>query len=215
MGFFLEQAAVDSTVGKGDSAAQLPSRPLFPYLVLGVGASLMVPLFLNMISSTLVPEAIAAERPTDTAFKLLVIAGFALIAAVSSRRFITSLTDKVIQDVQKIKAIAEDVERKTELIVEPENAPSQQSSVSVDRHAPIDASALSETEKRVLRTLFNSAYSARALSGIKRDAELEEVEARQALDNLASMSFLSQTQTFKGFPKWSLTNAGRVSASVV
>ena len=216
MGFYLEQPASSTSIPTQDTPQTRPARAMFPFLVLGVGASYMVPLFLNMISSTLVSEALNADKSQDSAIKLLVILGFALIAAVSSRRFITSLTDKVIQDVQKAKELAEETEKKVDLIVEPENAPRQMPEGTAERHAvQVDAADLAENEKRVLRTLFTSTYAARALSGIWRDASIEEADAKAALDTLAEKSLVSQTQTFKGFPKWSLTNAGRVAASAV
>ena len=214
MSFFLEQPAQDMPERSSAQTPPKPARPLIPFLVLGVGASFMVPLFLNMISSTLVSEALNASKPEDAAFKLLVIAGFALIAAVSSRRFITTLTDRVIQDVQKAKDAAEEAEKKIDLIVEPEGAPPESAERPTSRaSATLDVAALPEDEKRVLRTLFESTFSARALSGIQRDAELEEREVKETLESLVSKALVHQTQTFKGYHKWQLTNAGRLAAS--
>src|SRR5437764_7659640 len=57
-------------------------------LWLGLAASFMVPLFLNMISSNLIDSIRGnAATPGDKS-KLLVFAGFCIVAALSSRSFI-------------------------------------------------------------------------------------------------------------------------------
>jgi predicted membrane channel-forming protein YqfA (hemolysin III family) len=69
-------------------------RDLFKY-VLGVVAALMVPLFLNMISSNLLD--LARTHPIN----LLVFGGFCLIAVIFSRRFLENLSAKLMQQIRK------------------------------------------------------------------------------------------------------------------
>lgn len=77
--------------------AEFAWRDLFKYSVLGVVAALMVPLFLNMISSNLLD--LARTRPIN----LFVFAGFCLIAVIFSRRFLENLSTKLIQQVSQIR----------------------------------------------------------------------------------------------------------------
>lgn len=77
--------------------AEFAWRDLFKYAVLGVVAALMVPLFLNMISSNLLD--LARTRPIN----LFVFAGFCLIAVIFSRRFLENLSTKLIQQVSQIR----------------------------------------------------------------------------------------------------------------
>ena len=77
--------------------AEFAWRDLFKYTVLGVVAALMVPLFLNMISSNLLD--LARTRPIN----LFVFAGFCLIAVIFSRRFLENLSTKLIQQVSQIR----------------------------------------------------------------------------------------------------------------
>lgn len=77
--------------------AEFTWRDLFKYAVLGVVAALMVPLFLNMISSNLLD--LARTRPIN----LFVFAGFCLIAVIFSRRFLENLSAKLIQQVSQIR----------------------------------------------------------------------------------------------------------------
>jgi YLATT-like protein len=80
-------------------------------IIIGVGASLMVPLFLNMISSNLL-DVIRGQPPTvpgDTS-KLLVFSGFCLVAAISSRAFIRTLSDRVLNEAKEAKQEARKAE---------------------------------------------------------------------------------------------------------
>lgn len=77
--------------------AEFAWRDLFKYAVLGIVAALMVPLFLNMISSNLLD--LARTRPIN----LFVFAGFCLIAVIFSRRFLENLSTKLIQQVSQIR----------------------------------------------------------------------------------------------------------------
>src|SRR6185437_10161032 len=78
--FFLAETAVE--------------KPLtwWQHTIIGVTASFMVPLFLNMISGDLIDKIIA----TSDYSKLFVLADFCLVAAVSSRAFIRSLSERVL-----------------------------------------------------------------------------------------------------------------------
>lgn len=66
--------------------------------VLGIGASFLMPLFLNTISSTLVPNILDGEGDSGDVF---VFAGFCLLAAISSRAFIETLADKVLREAKE------------------------------------------------------------------------------------------------------------------
>lgn len=77
--------------------AEFAWHDLFKYAVLGVVAALMVPLFLNMISSNLLD--LARTRPIN----LFVFAGFCLIAVMFSRRFLENMSAKLIQQVSQIR----------------------------------------------------------------------------------------------------------------
>jgi hypothetical protein len=68
---------------------------LLKSIIIGVGAAYLVPLFLSVLSSGMVSES------RDDPYKLLTFAGYCLIAAISSKTFIHSLSKKVIKDIQK------------------------------------------------------------------------------------------------------------------
>jgi hypothetical protein len=66
------------------------------YVLLGVGSAILVPAFFRMIASDL----LRYSRPFDN-INYLIFAGFCLVAAIFSRRFITTLGDKILDAAKK------------------------------------------------------------------------------------------------------------------
>ena len=94
------------------------AKHLWRSIVLGLGASFLIPLFLNAISSNLLSD-LFVEGPKNE--DLLVFFGFCSLAAISSRVFIKSVTDKMIGDfeesVKVVKEAAQAVnDAKTEVV---------------------------------------------------------------------------------------------------
>lgn len=83
---------------------------LLKCIFISLGATFLVPLFLNMISSNLLFEAKNDE------LKLLIFGGFCLIASISSRAFIRYVSDKLLKEVGELKDKVEKVENKVELV---------------------------------------------------------------------------------------------------
>jgi hypothetical protein len=81
---------------------EVPRPDLRRSVVVGIAASFLVPLFLNMISSDLMDQI----RNGD-ASKAFVLVGFCLIAAISSAAFIRTLSDRVLDQAKKAAAAAE------------------------------------------------------------------------------------------------------------
>jgi len=206
------------------------SWPLFwQYFLLGIAASFIVPLFLNTISSTLVVDALSS-KPADATGKLLVIAGFCLVAAISSRAFIDRISQKLLQEVNDVKQelnearrevtetrrIAEGADEKADLVVEPDEPmtfPRVSSVMSTERrsHQP-RTDELDENMCTVLHAVYNSTFSTRAFSGIANDTGLPEVALKETIEKLVGESLLEKKTTTKGYERWSLTGEGRAEA---
>jgi hypothetical protein len=211
------------------------------YLLLGVAASFIVPLFLNTISSTLIKDVLNASSPGSIT-SLLVVAGFCLIASISSRRFIDRITDKVLEQVNKaveaadsaqkkadtavLKAEeaeqkAENADEKVDLFSEPElPEPSQQqpwprvsSSITTESWNPhAEPLTPDQNQKKVLKAMIDSTFSARAFSGLMNDTGLDEGELTDSLSSLVDSGYMEKKTTQKGFERWFLTDDGRRNA---
>ena len=82
-------------------------RKWWQFIVLGMCASYTVPLFLNTISSAIVSDVISSDGGAQAVSKLLVITGFCILAAVSSRAFMQSLTNRALRIAQKANEAAQ------------------------------------------------------------------------------------------------------------
>ncbi len=76
------------------------------YILLGIGAALLVPAFLKMISSNLV----SSQDNND----YLIFAGFCLIASIFSRRFITTIGERILEAAKKAEKTAQESKQKIE-----------------------------------------------------------------------------------------------------
>lgn len=80
-----------------DRQGEMGPRDWIKYPILGVVAALTVPLFLNMISSTLLEGA--RTKPVD----FYVFAGFCLIYVVASRRLFENVALKLMAQVDQVR----------------------------------------------------------------------------------------------------------------
>ena len=78
----------------------------YKYILLGIGASFLIPVFLKTISSNL----LSSKDNND----YLIFAGFCLIAAIFSRRFITTIGDKILEAAKNAEKIAKESNLKSE-----------------------------------------------------------------------------------------------------
>ena len=76
------------------------------YILLGIGAALLVPAFLKMISSSI------ADNKDNNSY--LVFAGFCLIAAIFSRRFINTVGEKILDAAKQAKKTANESKKASE-----------------------------------------------------------------------------------------------------
>lgn len=76
------------------------------YVLLGIGSAILVPAFFKMIASDL----LRYSEPFDN-INYLIFAGFCLVAAIFSRRFITTLGDKILDAAKKAEIASKEAKR--------------------------------------------------------------------------------------------------------
>lgn len=69
--------------------------------IAGIGAALLVPLFLRTVSSELLSQVLAPDAKGEN---LIVFGGFCLLASMSSRKFIEGLSEKVLRETREENA---------------------------------------------------------------------------------------------------------------
>jgi hypothetical protein len=188
-------------------------------VTLGIAAALLVPLFLNMISSTLLDSIRNSSGVVDLS-KTLVFAGFCLVAAISSTAFIKTLSDRVLQEAREAKKVAHQADKKAseaqsaiQPIVEKEteNAPSSETATALGASAP----TVNESEKKLLQTLANGKWALRTRSGLSNDTGIAKPEVDKMVDDLKKRDLVD----FKWIvdknggkrQRWYITNEGRAA----
>ncbi|GMK41892.1 hypothetical protein PCCS19_49510 [Paenibacillus sp. CCS19] len=91
-----------------DSPPVFKDRTFYRTVFIGLVASFLVPVFLQLIASDLIDQTLNAG---ELAFnKLLIVAGYCLIVAISSRKFIEMITNATLDRVKStMSSVSDDV----------------------------------------------------------------------------------------------------------
>lgn len=186
---------------KDPDAASLPK-----FLVVGVGASFLIPVILDMVNSELVLES--QGDPS----KLLIFTGFCLISALVSRFFVDNLSDRILNEAQNAKSISEDVQHNLRLIqgeilplvdTETEQDVNQE---DPEVHNLVDE--LDVTSTQILKVLSSGRFIFRSLAGICKEVNEDESTALKTLHVLTTKSLAGKVSGKNGV-RWYVTEKGR------
>lgn len=167
-------------------------------ILLGVGASILVPLFLETISSNLLEPSISTIFPEKNYF---VVAGFCLLASIFSRRFIEDLYTRVVKAEKTAREAKEAVEE-----VEASRTEIDDADEIVFRDLRNLTDAESEDRiKKVIRAALNSKYTYRTVSGISRDASLDRDRVSEILKTLEDTGLARNKKDRAGNDVWKIT----------
>lgn len=148
------------------------SSPILKRIGLGVAAAFVVPLFLSMISSSIL------TNPEQTPTNYLVFAGFCIVAAFSSKAFLTTVSKSILDRVQSVEQKQQDLQSDVEPIIAKETEPEPEELAS-----PF-AVELDADENVVLQALANPKYTRRYLKGVAAEANLTEAQVASVLSDL-------------------------------
>jgi DNA-binding NarL/FixJ family response regulator len=188
------------------------------HVFVGVVAAFIVPLFLSMASGDLIDKIRGVDGKAPDFSKLFVLAGFCLVAAASSRAFISSISERVLQQAreatEKAEAAQEDAaEAKAAVAPFVEEEAEDKSGNNPDEEGPSIVIQLSENEKRVLKAMASGNYSLRSITGIAKDSGLDKSAVNVAITELLKKKYVAQGQSSSGQPRWYLTSTGRMLAA--
>lgn len=185
---------------------------------LGIAASLLVPLFLNMISSTLLDSIRNGTTGVVDLSKILVFTGFCLVAAISSTAFIKTLSDRVLQEAREAKKVAHQADKKAseaQSVIQPlveketEEEPATASTTVLSTALP----RTNESETKLLEKLANGRWVLRTRTGLAKETGISKPEVDRMMDDLKKRDLVgykwlvgSGGQKKK---RWYITNEGR------
>jgi len=213
--------APDANAKPAPDVEKIPSR-LGRCIFIGLTAAFLVPLFLGTLSSSLI-------NYTDKDFinlNYLKFAGFCLLAAISSRAFIETLSQKVLRqteqavktakeakkDATEAKNEASDAKQQAETVADTLSEPGSDETPPGKGMAPLKATQkieISDPEKKVLQAIVNNRkYVYRTLSGIAKEIECNQAETKDTLDKLIEQRLVGTRERI-GSVKFYATEAGR------
>lgn len=169
--------------------------PLAGNIVLGIGAAFLVPLFLHVIGSDLLGKMSGTPGDGPQYSQLLVFGGFCLVASMSAKSFIQSVSERVVRKAENAEKLAGEAKREVSQaqavltrLIEPEGevTPATMKSISEE--------SLDASEACVLKALVKAPYVLRASTGISRLEGIEDTDgvlARLQARKLANTIFIS------------------------
>lgn len=182
-------------------------------LVVGVGASFLIPVILDFLNSDLV-----VETQGDSS-RLLIFTGFCLIAALISRFFISNLPDRILREAVDAKTQARAMQTDLQVIqkellplIDTETENDNQGLGTTDM-MDIDEE-LDVTSVQVLKILGSGRYIFRSLSGLCTESGADETTVLRTLNYLVSKSLSGQVRGKSG-TRWHLTEKGREVLKIV
>lgn len=171
-------------------------KPALKRVGLGLAAAFIVPLFLNMISSSILADA------EKTPINYLVFAGFCIVAAFSSKSFITSISKNILDKIDSVEKKQHELASDLEPIITKETEPEPEAQSSLKNIE------VNSDEKKILKALANPKFSRRYLRGIERETGIEDMDAVYCLISLREKGLVHSKKAKRLDIYW-LTTIGR------
>lgn len=184
----------------------VPTPSAVRSVVVGLAASFLVPLFLNMISSNLIDLIKGGDNS-----KLLILLGFCLVAAISSTAFIRTLSDRVLNEAKQAKnearrarAEVSEVHEEVRPIVAKETERDEASDGETSTAGP------QTDDQKLLNTLSGGRWALRSEGGLAKDTGIARVEVARLLQDLRNRGLVGRRTGERG-TRWFITEDGRAT----
>lgn len=195
--------AANYYLAERDDATQ---RDWVKYVVFGVVAALTVPLFLNMIASTLLEGA--RTKPVD----FYSFAGFCLIYVIASRRSVENVAQRLLGQVDLIKRdlgqIREQQMAEPVVMVQPPPV-AEKAPLPVPEVKPEPKEVLSYNDIEILRALVAESFVYGNLAAICERCGLNRDFVSQRLTIMKNMGVIETRINDKNVLHWQVSNRGK------
>jgi hypothetical protein len=162
-------------------------------IILGIIASLTVPLFLQLVSSGIITEIIKSEKNYVTNY--LVFAGFCVIASFSAISFLTSISGRVLQnlkeDIKNLKNENENIKTNTDRIDNNLNAIAINEGSSNIDEKELDKIVTPATIE-IMNSIQNAGKNFRPLDIIKEEVNLDNKEIEKNVNILVEKNLVKE-----------------------
>ncbi len=188
--------------------------------VLGLVASLLVPIFLKTISSEMIDKISTIRYGSGVPFDFFVFASLCLLAAVYSRTIAETVAKRLSAEVEKAKR--ESKEARTRALLAEERASQAEPLLRQEmeqRTEPLPESArnsvppslqdlpVDHTDRELLHALFHGQYSYRTVHSLATEVQVEELDTVMRLERMRDHA-LAGKKTTPARNLWFLTDKG-------
>lgn len=185
-----------------DRHGEMGRRDWVKYPVLGIVAALTVPLFLNMISSTLLEGA--RTKPVD----FYVFAGFCLMYVVASRRLFENVAIRLLSQVEQVKREMNHLkqQKQQELAVLPREEKIEPPKVEAK---PEPRESLSYNDVEILRALSEESFVYGNLAALCDKTGLARDLVSQRLTVMKNLGVIETRINEKNVLHWFVSPRGK------
>lgn len=177
-------------------------RDWVKYPVLGIVAALTVPLFLNMISSTLLEGA--RTKPVD----FFAFAGFCLIYVLASRRLLENMVQRLTGQLDQVRRELGHLRQQKQ--GEPRPAPGREEpSVAAEQKAAEPREVLSYNDVEILRALAEESVVYGNLAALCERTGLARDLVSQRLTVMKSLGVIETRINDKNVLHWGVSGRGK------
>ncbi|OPX54438.1 hypothetical protein SAMN02745127_02750 [Oceanospirillum multiglobuliferum] len=173
-------------------------------LVVGVGASFLVPVVLDMVGSNIV-----VLSQSDSS-KMLIYTGICLIAAIGSRVVVTNTVDRTMLAAESAKTSTEELRLQLKQLQDAivpllETETERDDTLEVSN---LELDSLDVSSTAVLKSLASGRHIYRALHGLSKETEFDETDLQKSLSVLVGKGLAGRVNGGWGV-RWYITERGR------
>lgn len=173
-------------------------------LVVGVGASFLVPVVLDMVGSNIV-----VLSQSDSS-KMLIYTGICLIAAIGSRVVVTNTADRTMLAAESAKTSTEELRLQLKQLQDAivpllETETERDDTLEVSN---LELDSLDVSSTAVLKSLASGRHIYRALHGLSKETEFDETDLQKSLSVLVGKGLAGRVNGGWGV-RWYITERGR------
>jgi len=160
-------------------------------------AAFTVPLFLNLISSELVKTIISGTE--IFVWQLFIFIGFCALASLYAKSFLEKMYSKLAEELIKVKKQVTETKNEMQNIQDKfEEKPENIDYKSEKMKSLGEEESKLELMYRVMECIYKSNFVFRSISGILRDAKIEQDEFNAILPKMLKNDFIIARRTKKG-----------------
>ena len=200
--------------GSGEPGTFEDPRLLRRSLITGVAAAFIVPLFLRLSSGgtddliTNVLKADSKQRAAD----LFVIAAFCLVAAISARSFIQTVSERVLQQAKDASRRAQEAQKEVAELREEGTEGELDEAAAAQAGTGSGGPALAGERKALLTAINDSSFTRRSTGGLAAETKIGRQRAQEELEAMVEEGLVEKTLSTKDkAPRWRITSPGRTA----